>query len=134
LRVKEEDPAKKSLNNYSKAQPIYNNQPELINVCFPVTAKNYLDLKDILDKRRTKLVCVQYPFRNIELLKRIFNKEGGVIFVDNQAIFKKALQVSSRSEYFIDFYAGDFGHCASKGNRLIAENIANVLLKEYFKK
>jgi hypothetical protein len=29
-------------------------------------------------------------------------------------------------------FAGDFGHCTDKGNRLLAENIATVILKEVF--
>jgi hypothetical protein len=36
--------------------------------------------------------------------------------------------------YFVDMSGGDFGHCAPKGNRLLAENIANVILKEVFHK
>jgi lysophospholipase L1-like esterase len=29
---------------------------------------------------------------------------------------------------------GDFGHCTPKGNRLLAENIAQTILKEVFHK
>jgi tetratricopeptide (TPR) repeat protein len=32
----------------------------------PVTAHNYRKLKEILDKKGIRLVCVQYPMRNIE--------------------------------------------------------------------
>ena len=31
-------------------------------------------------------------------------------------------------------YAGDFGHCTPMGNILIAQNIADVILKEVFNK
>jgi len=31
-------------------------------------------------------------------------------------------------------FGGDFGHCTHKGNRLLAENIANVIFKEVFSK
>lgn len=41
---------------------------------------------------------------------------------------------ASYKEYFGDMFAGDFGHCTKKGNRLLAENIANVILKEVFGK
>lgn len=42
------------------------------------------------------------------------------------------IKQESFSEYFTDFFAGDFGHCTDNGNRLLAENIAEVILKEEF--
>ncbi|MFH0912661.1 MAG: GDSL-type esterase/lipase family protein [Candidatus Omnitrophota bacterium] len=101
----------------------------------PTTASNYHKLKEILDKRKIKLVCVQYPMLNIEPLKKIFQGNiDGVLFVDNEKTFKEAVKKGSYKMYFIDMFGGDFGHCTKKGNRLLAENIANVILKEYFKK
>ena len=98
----------------------------------PRTIYNYQELKRILDKRGIKLVCVQYPVRSIEPLKRIFQGQSDVIFVDNERIFKDALKKASYREYFTDMFEGDFGHCTRKGNRLLAENIANVILEECF--
>ncbi|MEI6831385.1 MAG: hypothetical protein WCK61_01610 [Candidatus Omnitrophota bacterium] len=100
----------------------------------PVTIANYRKIKNILEKRKIKLVCVQYPVRGIKPLKSIFIGQEDVIFVDNEEIFKKALLKTSYKEYFTDMFAGDFGHCTPKGNKLLAENIANVILKEVFKK
>ncbi|HPT38723.1 MAG TPA: tetratricopeptide repeat protein [Candidatus Omnitrophota bacterium] len=100
----------------------------------PTTVNNYRKLKEILDRRGVKLVCMQYPMRDVEPLKRIFKNDTGVIFVDNEKIFKEALRQSSYKEYFRDMFAGDFGHCTDKGNRLLATNIANVILKEVFDK
>ena len=97
----------------------------------PITCQNYRDLKQILDNRGIKLVCIQYPACPIEPLKRILGGEKGVIFVDNEKIFKDALKTAKRGEYFTDMFGGDFGHCTSKGNRLLAENIAKSILKEY---
>jgi hypothetical protein len=31
-------------------------------------------------------------------------------------------------------FGGDFGHCSRNGNRLLAKNIADVILKEVFGK
>jgi hypothetical protein len=31
-------------------------------------------------------------------------------------------------------FAGDFGHCTVKGNTLLAQNIADVILREVFNK
>jgi len=100
----------------------------------PETINNYHTLEQILDKRKIKLVCVQYPVRNIEPLKKIFKEkpEGSIIFVDNERIFKDAVRREGYKEYFKDMFGGDFGHCTEKGNRLLAENIADVILKKYF--
>jgi Tfp pilus assembly protein PilF len=98
------------------------------------TSKNYLRLKEILDGRAIKLVCAQYPVRSVEPLKKIFEGQDGVIFVDNEKIFKEAIKKEGYKEYFTDMIGGDFGHCTPKGNRLLAENIANIILKEYFNK
>jgi len=99
-----------------------------------LTRNNYLKLKRILDQRGIKLVCVQYPVLSIEPLKKMLQDQEGLIFVDNEKIFKDAIKQASYNEYFHDMFAGVFGHCTPKGNRLLAENIANVILKEYFRK
>jgi len=98
--------------------------------CLPQLASNYLKIKEILDKRKIKLICVQYPMRNAELLKNIFEGSSGAIIVDNGKIFKEAVEKGTYGEYFIDKFAGDFGHCTEKGNRLLAENIADTIIKE----
>ena len=79
-------------------------------------------------------MCVQYPIRCIDSLKAMFESQQGIIFVDNEKIFKDAVKQANYEEYFTDIFAGDFGHCTKKGNRLLAENIADVLQKEYFNK
>jgi len=100
-----------------------------------ITANNYQKLKAILDKRGIIYVCVQYPMRNIESLKKIFQgNDKGIIFVDNEKVFKDEVAKYGRQDYFKDTFGGDFGHCTEKGNRLLAENIAKVILKEVFGK
>jgi hypothetical protein len=98
----------------------------------PVTVNNYRKLKEILDQRKIRLVCVQYPMLNPEPLRKIFRQEEGAIFVDNRTTFKQAVKQSGYDEYFRDMFGGDFGHCTEKGNRLLAGNIAKVILKEIF--
>jgi Tfp pilus assembly protein PilF/lysophospholipase L1-like esterase len=100
----------------------------------PITVNNYHKLKKILDKRGVRLVCSQYPMRNIAPLKKIFEEDEGLIFVDNEAIFKETARKSGLKTLFVDMFGGDFGHCTRKGNQLLAENIANAILKEIFKK
>ena len=98
----------------------------------PVTVNNHRKLKEVLDRKGIRLICVQYPMRNVEQLKKIFGKDEDVIFVDNESVFKEAVKRSGYKEYFKDMFAGDFGHCTQKGNRLLAQNIAHVILKEVF--
>jgi tetratricopeptide (TPR) repeat protein len=98
----------------------------------PITVNNYRKLKAILDRKGIKLVCVQYPMRNLKPLTKIFENGKGVIFVDNERVFKEAVRRSSYKEYFRDMMGGDFGHCTSKGNMLLAQNIADVILREVF--
>lgn len=100
----------------------------------PVTINNYFKLKQILDRRRIRLVCVQYPVRSIVPLKKIFEDQKGVIFVDNEEIFKNAILKDGYRTYFYDMFGGDFGHCTPKGNKLLAANIASVIIKEIFGK
>jgi len=120
---------------YEVAQAYYNKANELrLNYYNPVTRHNYLTIKEILDKKGIKMVCVQYPVRSVKSLKKLFEEQAGVIFVDNERVFKEALSKASYKEYFIDMFGGDFGHCTHKGNRILAENVANVILKEVFGK
>ncbi|HTY45926.1 MAG TPA: tetratricopeptide repeat protein [Patescibacteria group bacterium] len=100
-----------------------------------LTAQSYQRLKDILDTQGIRLVCVQYPMRNIGPLKAIFRSgQEGVVFVDNEKIFRDALKKDGYNAYFRDAFGGDFGHCTDKGNKLLAENIANAILKKVFHK
>ena len=97
-----------------------------------LTMHNYRTIKQVLDRRGIKLVCVQYPLRSVEPLKRIFASEGGAIFVDNEKVFAEAVEKDGYKKYFADTFGGDFGHCTQEGNRLLAANIADVILKEVF--
>ncbi|MBI5452891.1 tetratricopeptide repeat protein, partial [Candidatus Gottesmanbacteria bacterium] len=100
-----------------------------------ITINNYRRCKQILSRRKVRWICVQYPLRGIGPLKKIFEgDEDGVYFVDNEEIFRGVVRREGYSEYFTDMFGGDFGHCTKKGNRLLAENIANVILKEIFGK
>lgn len=99
----------------------------------PGTRANFLALKQSLDKRGIPLVCVQYPMRSVARLREIFGNDDSIIFVDNEISFRSAVAREGYLAYFTDSFAGDFGHCTPKGNRLIAENIGNTLLKDYFR-
>ncbi len=91
--------------------------------------RNYRKLRETILKRGLKLVCVQYPMWEAGLLKKILGTEEGVIFVDNEKIFKDKVDQFGYDVYFVDRFAGDFGHCTKKGNALLANNIAEAILK-----
>ncbi|MFC2048740.1 tetratricopeptide repeat protein [Elusimicrobiota bacterium] len=92
------------------------------------TARNYKKIKDKASEKNIKLICVQYPLRRIESLKKMLEPHDGILFVDNEKVFKDRVSREGYDEYFIDRFSGDFGHCTYEGNRLIAENIAKVIL------
>ena len=98
-----------------------------------ITVYNYLKLYEILAPKGVKLVSVQYPIRNVKSLQDIFNKNKNIIFVDNEYLFKDAIKKDNYNKYFIDSFAGDFGHCTPLGNWMLAENIAQMIIKEHFK-
>ena len=75
---------------------------------------------------------MQYAMRPLGPLKDMLDSREGIIFVDNEAVFKEALKKGRYEDYFIDRFAGDFGHCTPLGNKIIADNAADVLWKEYF--
>ncbi len=77
---------------------------------------------------------VQYPRRSVKPLKAILVPVKNIIFVDNQKIFSDAINNGIYEDYFLDRFAGDFGHRTPLGNRLLANNIADVLIREIFSK
>lgn len=94
-----------------------------------LTARNYRALKALLDKRKIRLVSVQYPMRSVVPLMRIFaGRADDIIFVDNEGTFKDAVERDGLRAYFRDMFGGDFGHCTQKGNQLLGENIARAIL------
>lgn len=76
-----------------------------------------------------EIICAQYALCKAEDLKDILNGHEDVPIVDNKGIFEKALEEGGYEEYFTDRFGGHFGHCTRKGNRLLAENIAEAVLK-----
>ncbi|MFA5090972.1 MAG: tetratricopeptide repeat protein [Candidatus Omnitrophota bacterium] len=111
------------------AQEYYKRADDLrANYYSPQTRSDYRKIRAILDKKGVKLVCIQYPMRSLKPLKQVFSGEKeGIVFVDNEKIFKDAVKQRGYNTYFRDMFAGDFGHCTREGNRLLAENIADAI-------
>jgi len=95
-----------------------------------ITKFHYQQIYKILKERKIKLVVMQYPTQDIKDLKNIFTGEEDIIFVSNEENFKAAMKNATYSDFFIDRIGKTFGHATLKGNVLIAENVANHILKE----
>ena len=96
----------------------------------PMTRKNFLALKKITDEHDIQLVCVQYPLRDVESLKKMLAFDPQIIFVDNERSFIQAVKREGYEEYFTDIFAWDFGHCTDKGNHLLAQNVAQAIVQQ----
>jgi len=93
------------------------------------TKYHHQQLYKKLNKRGMKYIAMQYPTLNIDELKNMFEGNEDIIFISNEENFKKALETGKYEDYFIDSFRESFGHATLKGNKLIAENVANVILK-----
>lgn len=95
--------------------------------------RNYQNLRDQVLKRGAKLVCMQYPMRDAAALEKTLGTGKGILFVENRDNFTEALKTRKLSDLFIDMFAGDFGHCTTLGNRIIAQQLSATILQELFK-
>ncbi len=98
-----------------------------------VTKYHYNELYNELKKRDIKYIAMQYPTMDVNDLKIMFDEDDkkDIIFVSNKENFNDALAEEDYWNYFVDKLAnGSFGHCTPKGNRLIAENVAGIILNE----
>jgi len=124
----------KEFNEKEIAQNYFNKAKELKNSHFNMmTQKSYLKLLNMLEEKNIKGIFVQYPNRSILSLKRMFSPYQNlhhIIFVENIKGFEKTNLNESYNDYFTDRFAGDFGHCTPKGNKIIAQNIADAILGE----
>lgn len=121
--------------DYVPTEKYFKKANEIRMQFYPSTTRNnYRKLKEVVIKKGLKFVCVQYPMRKLEPLKKLFDSTEGIIFVDNEKTFKAAIKQGHFADYFEDCFAGDFGHGTPKGNKLLANNIMNAILKKVFGK
>lgn len=96
----------------------------------PGTIQNYQKIRDRVLKRGMKLVCMQYPMRDVDGLRNILGIDENILYVENKVNFNESLKTHKLTDIFQDMFAGDFGHCTDFGNRLIAKNLAQVILSD----
>ncbi|MBD3203493.1 tetratricopeptide repeat protein [Candidatus Woesearchaeota archaeon] len=102
---------------------------------FENTKYHYIKLYEILSERGIKYIAMQYPTLDINIIRQMFKGGENIIFVSNEFNFKNALHRYSYDELFTDnfanqennLFAGNYGHATRFGNRLIAENVADVI-------
>lgn len=107
----------------------YADGPTINDFPLPKTAANYKRLVSLLQNSGAVPVCVQYPMRSLLPLQAALAGHPGLLFVDNSHDFLKEVQKLGFGAIFKDAFAGDFGHCTQRGNRIIAQNIAREILK-----
>lgn len=93
------------------------------------TGNNYKILAELCKNHGINLIVMQYPNRNISPMEILLKDFNGIVFVSNEENFKEKLKTTSYKEIFKDLFAGDFGHCTDLGNRMIADNLADTLVK-----
>ncbi len=94
-----------------------------------VTRYHYKMLNRALRARGIRLIAMQYPNKSAEEFKELLGDAPGVVLLNNERNFAKALADGRYEDYFMDRFAATFGHCTPKGNRLIAENAAVAVLR-----
>jgi len=114
---------------FKEAEDLYNKLSKIKEIN-PILSKNYQRMYKILNEEGIKFVAMQYPTKNVDELKSMFDKfqQKNTIFISNEENFKSALNNASFTDYFTDLFRGSFGHCTLRGNRLIAENVADAIM------
>jgi len=94
----------------------------------------YPDMIDKIFKSGSLVIAMQYPRLDINYLKENLKTSKNydrIIFLSNESNFNEALKSCKTEDIFKDMFAGSFGHCTQLGNTLIAENVAETILKLY---
>ena len=95
----------------------------------PLTRCSYDELAKQLRSRGIWLVAVQYPRRPLEQLERHVEARVGARLVDNQQSFEDAVATHGYDAVFEDRCYGNLGHATALGNRILAENVSQVILE-----
>ena len=92
----------------------------------------FRQLRKILEDAKVEVVMMQYPLRSVAALQRLWGPSRGVLFLNNQPLFRQAVSEYGYDAIFIDRFAGDFGHCTIVGNRIIALNLVLSVFEPRF--
>ena len=71
---------------------------------------------------------MQYPTLDLKPLKGMFREFERVVFVENKENFVRAVAQTRYADIFRDRFQKTWGHCTTKGDRLVAENVRDALI------
>ncbi len=113
------------------AQEYFSKAEELALKGFnPGKKEKFLLLSVILKRRNIGGVFVQYPTLNVQKLKNLLRESPAYdefYFVDNERLFKEAIASVSYEDIFSDRFGSSFGHCTTRGNQILAQNVAKTI-------
>ena len=92
----------------------------------------YQYLYEVCRRRGLPLVAVQYPAADVTLVEALFQPGQEVTVVDNGPSFRDAIERDGYDTYFTDRFGGEFGHATTRGNQLLASNVADAILAAHF--
>lgn len=87
----------------------------------------YRRVIDSVRARQIPVIAMQYPLLSVESLRKLLDYRDDVTYLGNRENFEAALLDARYREIFEDNFAGSFGHLSPRGNRLVAENVADAL-------
>lgn len=93
------------------------------------TETSYNELASLLASREIHHVAVQYPLQPVQQLKEQLVGQKNTVFVSNEQNFQTALKDRPYSDLFVDNFAGIFGHTTSIGSQIIAQTVADEIVK-----
>jgi len=91
------------------------------------TISNLNAMVSISKKSGADLIFVQYALTKVDSLRSVIGHDVSVI--SNYSVFRNALDKYGYDVLFVDKSGGYFGHATNFGNRILAENVAQSLLK-----
>lgn len=106
------------------------------NNTYWITKTIYMAIAEKIFDSGAQLIAMQYPTLSIENLKNHLSESkyyDKIIFISNTENFKEALKIYKIEDIFKDMFGKTFGHCTELGNKIIAENVAETILKLYDK-
>ncbi|MBR9679064.1 MAG: hypothetical protein GON13_02245 [Nanoarchaeota archaeon] len=91
---------------------------------------HYNTLHKKIQEKNIIYFAMQYPTLNIQEIKNYFTLEDQtkIIFISNKENFEEYLKQGKYDELFYDSFGKSFGHATKKGNIMIAENVAKIIL------
>ena len=75
-------------------------------------------------------MVMQYPTFSVEELELMFEGGEDILFISNKENFRSALRANPYDDLFVDTDGISFGHLTNLGNKMVANNVATVLLEQ----